>query len=257
MGVVCFALRGPNAADTIVPNPDDPQALNRYSYVLNNPLRYTDPTGHNPACAAGMGGGPLGVMAALACEVWFAVASVGPQVQALAVELQQLAPLAAELPAAMDPNVSPYAGADQASSVASGSASGQFDPGQFNFDPGNFDPNNNRPQNVGQEAHRQFRKEFRSQMADQGREEGAADYLTEKAIRDSSGNVVRNAQGHFGKPDAVDYVNHVIYDLKPWNPKGVAEIRRIYEAQLRLYEQLYLEAYGVKPLIEIIVYGQP
>jgi RHS repeat-associated protein len=27
--------------------PANPQALNRYSYVLNNPLRYTDPTGHS------------------------------------------------------------------------------------------------------------------------------------------------------------------------------------------------------------------
>jgi RHS repeat-associated protein len=27
--------------------PLNPQALNRYSYVLNNPLRYTDPTGHS------------------------------------------------------------------------------------------------------------------------------------------------------------------------------------------------------------------
>lgn len=27
--------------------PLNPQALNRYSYVLNNPLRYTDPTGHD------------------------------------------------------------------------------------------------------------------------------------------------------------------------------------------------------------------
>jgi hypothetical protein len=26
--------------------PSDPQALNRYSYVLNNPLKYTDPSGH-------------------------------------------------------------------------------------------------------------------------------------------------------------------------------------------------------------------
>jgi hypothetical protein len=26
--------------------PQNPQALNRYSYVLNNPVRYTDPTGH-------------------------------------------------------------------------------------------------------------------------------------------------------------------------------------------------------------------
>ena len=33
-------------ADTIVPEPGDPQALNRYSYVLNNALRYNDPTGH-------------------------------------------------------------------------------------------------------------------------------------------------------------------------------------------------------------------
>ncbi len=35
-------------ADTLVPSPGDPQALNRYSYTLNNPLRYTDPTGHAP-----------------------------------------------------------------------------------------------------------------------------------------------------------------------------------------------------------------
>ncbi|MEJ5312600.1 MAG: RHS repeat-associated core domain-containing protein, partial [Anaerolineae bacterium] len=33
-------------ADTIVPSPANPQTLNRYSYVLNSPLRYIDPTGH-------------------------------------------------------------------------------------------------------------------------------------------------------------------------------------------------------------------
>lgn len=32
--------------DTIVPDPTDPQALNRYSYVRNNPINYIDPTGH-------------------------------------------------------------------------------------------------------------------------------------------------------------------------------------------------------------------
>jgi len=33
-------------ADTIVPNPGNPQSLNRYAYTLNNPVRYVDPSGH-------------------------------------------------------------------------------------------------------------------------------------------------------------------------------------------------------------------
>ncbi|AKB28468.1 hypothetical protein MSSIT_1749 [Methanosarcina siciliae T4/M] len=32
--------------DTMLPDPYNPQALNRYSYVLNNPVKYTDPSGH-------------------------------------------------------------------------------------------------------------------------------------------------------------------------------------------------------------------
>jgi hypothetical protein len=32
--------------DTIIPEPYNPQSLNRYAYCLNNPLIYTDPTGH-------------------------------------------------------------------------------------------------------------------------------------------------------------------------------------------------------------------
>ena len=32
--------------DTIVPDPTDSQQFNRYTYVDNNPLKYTDPSGH-------------------------------------------------------------------------------------------------------------------------------------------------------------------------------------------------------------------
>jgi RHS repeat-associated protein len=32
--------------DTIVPDPKNPQSLNRFSYVNNNPLKHTDPSGH-------------------------------------------------------------------------------------------------------------------------------------------------------------------------------------------------------------------
>ena len=34
--------------DTITTNPANPQSLNRYSYCLNNPLKYVDPSGHDP-----------------------------------------------------------------------------------------------------------------------------------------------------------------------------------------------------------------
>jgi hypothetical protein len=38
--------------DTIIPDQTNPQSWDRYSYVNNNPLRYTDPTGHY-ACGDG------------------------------------------------------------------------------------------------------------------------------------------------------------------------------------------------------------
>ena len=40
------------AADTLVPGAGNPQSLNRYSYVLNNALKYVDPSGHANVCGA-------------------------------------------------------------------------------------------------------------------------------------------------------------------------------------------------------------
>ena len=38
------------SADEIIPNPTDPQAYNRYAYVLNRPTVYIDESGHCPIC---------------------------------------------------------------------------------------------------------------------------------------------------------------------------------------------------------------
>ena len=34
------------SADTVTPDPENPQALNKYAYTLGNPLRFSDPSGH-------------------------------------------------------------------------------------------------------------------------------------------------------------------------------------------------------------------
>ncbi len=34
--------------DSIIPDPSNPQSLNRYSYSINNPINYNDPSGHRP-----------------------------------------------------------------------------------------------------------------------------------------------------------------------------------------------------------------
>jgi RHS repeat-associated protein len=39
------------SADSIVPDPENPQALNRYAYAYNNPISNVDPTGNFPVLA--------------------------------------------------------------------------------------------------------------------------------------------------------------------------------------------------------------
>ncbi|MFZ1476044.1 MAG: RHS repeat-associated core domain-containing protein, partial [Anaerolineae bacterium] len=38
-------------ADTLIPQPQNPQSLNRYAYAANNPILFTDQQGQSPTCA--------------------------------------------------------------------------------------------------------------------------------------------------------------------------------------------------------------
>jgi len=46
--------------DSIIPDPANPQSLNRFSYALGNPLKYRDPSGHCPQCAVAVASAPFG-----------------------------------------------------------------------------------------------------------------------------------------------------------------------------------------------------
>jgi RHS repeat-associated protein len=77
--------------------PTDPQQLNRYSYALNNPLRYTDPTGHcvPGTCAltgAAAGGAVAGPAGAVVGGIAGAIADVTAAVLGSAAAVSLVAP---------------------------------------------------------------------------------------------------------------------------------------------------------------------
>ena len=51
------------SADTIVPDPTNPQSFNRFSYGYNNPVKYADPSGHIPCDSSNLPGMDQGACA--------------------------------------------------------------------------------------------------------------------------------------------------------------------------------------------------
>ncbi len=65
-----------------MPEPGNPQSLNRYSYVNNNPVRYIDPSGHCPWCIAVSVGALIGAGVSYGTQVAVNISQNGLNVQA-------------------------------------------------------------------------------------------------------------------------------------------------------------------------------
>lgn len=87
--------------DPVIPNVYEPQSLNRYSYALNNPYKYTDPTGNTPwdvvdVVFIGYGAyefyndPSLSNLGSLAIDVGFAVTPIVPNIKRGAEGLKAL-----------------------------------------------------------------------------------------------------------------------------------------------------------------------
>jgi RHS repeat-associated protein len=58
------------SADTIIPDPAQPQTFNRYTYVFNRPLVLNDPSGHCPWCIGAIGGAIVGAAVGYGAQVY-------------------------------------------------------------------------------------------------------------------------------------------------------------------------------------------
>jgi RHS repeat-associated protein len=133
--------------DPLIPDPSDPQQLNRYSYAGNNPLKYTDPTGH---CME------LGISPIPCSLVLQRVAERGPsiwqQIQSLAV---QYSPQLTQ----MGEQVSHVVAQQLAKANSSSSAS-----------PGGLDPNKWDPKRLGFKSGSSLRAHFEKHVLERADE---------------------------------------------------------------------------------------
>jgi hypothetical protein len=104
----------------------------------------------------------------------------------------------------------------------------------------------------GQDEHSKFRDGI---LENDPRAEGPNTFTTEKAITDPEGNVVRDNDGHYGRPDYVDYEDNLIVDVKPIHEgESLEDVYAEHQDQLDTYENLYELGRDVSPDIQIATY---
>jgi RHS repeat-associated protein len=146
--------------DSMVPEPGNPQSLNRYSYALNNPLKYSDPTGH---CVE-MGASPI-PCSRIAEEVMRRGPQVLQQIESLIV---QYGPQVTQLLQQWGDKLGALV--DKASQSANGASQNNSQAGNTG-DPGQLDPNKwgrwvQRPESMSDRA-RAYQRYVTGQSGDQ------------------------------------------------------------------------------------------
>jgi len=80
-------------------------------------------------------------------------------------------------------------------------------------------------------------------------------FIMEQAIRGPDGKVARDRNGRIAIPDYIDYRTHGIMEVKPIH-KGETEEDVYYanQEQLDRYTEVYQDAWGFTPTIDLLCY---
>ena len=210
--------------DTLIPDPSNVQDYNRYMYARGNPLRFTDPSGHN-ACMALAPVAPL----VLGCQAGEFVMRYGPTVMQLAVQW------ADKLPAVGDWLFSSNAaeqGAHSAGQSNGGNTAG----------PGGLDPNDlfRNASDTIRRGVEMLRTHINNPSEYQRFRYGAQAHLSRAEYYYQQGALKSVNPSGKGSIDLV-LTNNTGVEVKYWSAQSVFDDIRVLESQLRGFDRVNLD----------------